>query len=57
MCVITYLGFVLFLNISQEYFEFVFKIARKTVFGLMLAFNLMMSKKICAAKVKSELRV
>ena len=54
--IIKYLEFVVFLNISQEYFEFVFKIPRKTVFGLMLVFSSMMLRKICAAKVKSEFR-
>ena len=52
--IIKYLEFVVFLNISQEYFESVFKIPRKTVFGLMLVFSSMMLRKICAAKVKSE---
>ena len=46
---------VIFLNVSQEYLEFVFKTAKKTVFGLMLVSNLTIWKKIFAATVKSKL--
>ena len=40
---------------SQGYLEFAFKTIKQTVFGSMLAFSLMIPRKIFAAKVKSEL--